>query len=407
MRGNVVLSVLAMLALTGMVPHARTAFAGSFKIEVGSGPFISGSRIAIATDGVTGRVFLSVLGPGRIHGGELLAPVVSRTTSATIIASARGAIAVRRVEIVPAPAANEPLLAVATYRNGIALHDPRTFRLLGYTSIGGAPGDVAFMRSGTILAPDTDSDVLASIARAPWSVHVMHGVALGNEIAVDHANGDVFVSNRDAGGFGALTRISPHGAITRVRTGEAAEGLAIDTARGLVYVGNVNSNSVTVVAARTMQIVRTIRSVERTFGLALDPKAQRLFVVSNTSPSMPSRGGYVAAIDLRGKPHIVERSARMVFPIGAALDRQRGRLFVTDEAQNQVYVLNSKTLRPARAPLHTCDTPWRPRVAYGRLYVPCASANKVDVFDLRTLRRVRGAPFATGGYPLSVALWRR
>jgi DNA-binding beta-propeller fold protein YncE len=46
-------------------------------------------------------------------------------------------------------------------------------------------------------------------------------------------------------------------------------------------------------------------------------------------------------------------------------------------------------------------------VADGRLFVPCANADKVDVFDLRTLRRVNGAPFSTGGYPLSVAFWKK
>jgi len=28
------------------------------------------------------------------------------------------------------------------------------------------------------------------------------------------------------------------------------------------------------------------------------------------------------------------------------------------------------------------------------------------VFDLVTLHRIAGAPFATGGYPLAVAIWR-
>jgi DNA-binding beta-propeller fold protein YncE len=173
-----------------------------------------------------------------------------------------------------------------------------------------------------------------------------------------------------------------------------------------VYVGNVNDNSVAAVDAKSMKVMRRIPSVQRTFGIALDEAAQRLFVVSNTSPSMPSRGGYVGAIDLRGEhPHVNMRSARMVFPIGAAFDASAKRLFVTDEAKNAVYVLSARTLREIHAPLATCDTPWRPRVSGNRLYVPCAQADKVDVFDLKTLRRVAGAPFATGGFPLSVALW--
>jgi hypothetical protein len=155
-----------------------------------------------------------------------------------------------------------------------------------------------------------------------------------------------------------------------------------------------------------MRVLRKIRSVPRTFGIALDQHLGRLFVVSNTSPSMPERAGYAAAIDLKSRnPRIVLRSARMAFPIGVAVDERSARVFVTDEAKDAVYVLSAKTLRAVHAPLQTCDTPWRPRVEQGRLFVPCANADKVDVFDLRTLRRAAGAPFKTGGFPLSVALW--
>lgn len=406
MRCKIALAAAAALLLLGTAPRRHVAFTGSFKIDVPSGPFISASRLNISAAGVQGPVAYSVLGAGRIDGTQYVAPEVSHPTTVTLIGSARGAVAVQRIEIVPPPRADQPLIAVATYRSGIALHDPRTFDLIGYVPIGGAPGDLAFGKAGDLFAPDTDSDTLTSILRAPWSMRTTHGVLLGNEVAVDKASAAVFVSNRDAGGFGALTRISANGEVTRVKTGAIAEGLAIDSARGLAYVGDVNMRTVAQVDTRTMRVLRTIPSVERTFGIALDGRADRLFVVSNTSPSMPSHAGYVAAIDLRARaPHIVMRSARMVFPLGVAFDERHSRLFVTDEAAGAVYVLSAKTLKAVHAPLRTCDTPWKPRVASGRLYVPCSNADKVDVFDVGSLRRVHGAPFATGGYPLSVALW--
>ena len=406
MRNNRAIAAVAALLLVGTAPSRAPHTTGSFTIDIPAGPFVSGSRLSVGAVGVDGRVAFSVVGPGRVEDGDFVAPDVSRKTATTIIGSAHGAIAMKNIEVVPAPSASQPLLAVATYRNGIALHDPRTFRLIGYVPVGGPPGDVAFASDGTILAPNTDGDTLASIGRSPWTMRMTSGVALGNEVAVDRNTGNIFVADRDADGFGALTRITPQGAVTRVRTGQTAEGLAIDSKRGIVYVGNVNDNSVAMVDSRSMRLLHRIPSVQRTFGIALDERAQRLFVVSNTSPSMPSRGGYVAAIDVRtAHPHIVMRSARMVFPIGAAIDASATRLFVTDEAKNAVYVLSPRTLHEMHAPLHTCDTPWRPRVSGGRLYVPCANADKVDVFDLKTLRRITGAPFATGGFPLSVDLW--
>ena len=393
------------MALLGTAPHRRQAYLGTFAIDLSAGPYVSCSRIPVNARGADGPVSYTVLGPGNVEASQYVAPRVTKPAAALLVASAAGAIAVRRVQIVPPPPKQQRLIAVATYRDGIALHDARTFRLIGYVPIGGPPGDVTFDRQGTILSPDTDGDALASVQRNPWALRMTRGVPFGNEVAMDDRAG-VFVSDRDAGGFGAVTRVSPDGAVIRAKIGTVAEGLAIDGARGLVYVGDVNDGTVTVVDAADMRVLRTIASVERTFGVALDSGRQRLYVVSNTSPSMRARGGYAAMLDVRGtSARIVARSARMTFPLGVAVDPRRARVFVTDEAANAVYVLNAKTLSALRAPLRTCATPWRPRIARGRLYVPCAGADRVDVFDLRTLRRVRGAPFATGGYPLGVALW--
>src|SRR5581483_10707118 len=123
------------------------------------------------------------------------------------------------------------------------------------------------------------------------------GVDVGNEVAVDAA-GKIFVSDRDVQGQGALTRVTPNGAVARVITGVTAEGIALDGSRHLAYVGNVNDNSVAEVDTQTMRVLRKIRTPERPFGIALDERTRRLFVVSNVSPSMTPGGGYVAAIAL-------------------------------------------------------------------------------------------------------------
>lgn len=393
----------ALLAVAPQNAHRRT---GTFLLQVPSGPFVSGSKLSIQTQGAPDAVAFSLLGPGALDGSTYLAPDVSSSTSATLIAAHQGALAVRTIDLVPPPGRTHALIAVATYDNGIALHDPRSFALLGYAPIGGPPGDVAIDARGDIFAPDTDGTSLSAFMRAPWRLRTTPGVVSGNEVAVDSRTGAVFVTDRDVNGKGALTRIGPDGSVTRTITGETAEGIAIDAARGLVYAGNVNDATVAEIDARTMRVVRKLHSVERTFGIALDPRARRLYVVSNTSPAMRRGGGYVAAIDLRkrGAP-IVAKSGNLTFPLGAALDAGAHRLFVTDEASDVVYVLDARTLRRAHAPLRTCRTPWRPSISAGRLYVPCARANRVDVFDLHSLRRVPGAPFATGGFPLGVAVW--
>ncbi|MFN2449499.1 MAG: hypothetical protein ABR508_06880, partial [Candidatus Baltobacteraceae bacterium] len=110
------------------------------------------------------------------------------------------------------------------------------------------------------LAPDTDGNTLAWFSRKPWNARWIDGVAVGNEVAADDAAGDVFVSDRDVAGAGALTRVTRGGEVDRVLTGTTAEGLAIDARRGLVYTGNVNDASVAEVDARTMSVRRKLHS---------------------------------------------------------------------------------------------------------------------------------------------------
>lgn len=405
-RGRFIAAALVLVALTGTAARQPRHRTGSFGLTIPSGPFIAGSRLPVDAPSISGPVALSVIGPGSIDSGQFIAPLVTSPTTSTLIAATQGAVAYSTLRIVPPPLANRPLIAVAAYENGVALHDPKTFALLGYAPIGGPPGDVAFARDGTMYAPDTDGESLARIVRKPWQMLAIQGVLVGNEVAVDDRTGNVFVSNRDLNGAGAVTRIAPDGSVARVDTGITAEGLAVDSARGMVYVGNVNDNSVAQVDERSMRVVRKIRAVERTFGIAFDAKLRRLFVVSNSSPSMQGGAGYLAALDLRrpGAPIIMKNRA-MKFPLGVALDAQHGRVFVTDESTDQVYVVDERTLRTLRSPLQTCRTPWRPRVFGDRLYVPCTRSNSVDVFELSTLQRAPGAPFVTGGFPLSVALW--
>jgi len=310
------------------------------------------------------------------------------------------------LRIVPPPAPKRPLIAVASYQCGIALHDARTFAFLGCAGIGGAPGDVGFLRDGTVFAPQTDGETLVRFERKPWRVSWISGVPEGNEVLVDPRSQSVFVSDRDLNGNGALTRVTRSGSVTHVQTGKTAEGLTLDSMRNEIYVGNVNDATIAQVDVSSMRVLRTLASVPRTFGIALDPKTRRLFAVSNATRSMAAGGGYVAAINVAATPgHFDARSATLPFPLGVALDDSRKEIFVTDESSDEVFVLDPRTLRPLRRPLHSCRTPWRPRVIGSRLYVPCAGAARIDVFDTRTLQRVAGAPFVTGGFPLGVARW--
>lgn len=388
------------------MPKNESFGAGTFAITTNAGPYIAGSAIAVGISGIYGRPALSVVGPGAIQNGIYQTPELTRPSRATLIAATPFDVALRELQIVPPPAAGQDVIAVATYGSGIALHRRSDFALIGIIATDSPPGDVAISSAGSIYAPLTDATTMLAIARSPWKVSPVAGVPLGNEVVVDNSSGAIFVSNRDIGGKGGLTRIlGSH--VQRIDTGITAEGLALDERAHRVYVGNVNDGTVLEVDTRTFLPLRRIKSVQRTFGLALDESGRNLFAVSNQNPQMRRGGGFVARIDLSGMAgRIAARSPNIPFPVGVAYDAKTSRVFATDEDNGTVYVLDAVTLAQRHRPLAACGLPWRPRVdaVARRLYVPCARANKVAVFDLQSLRQIRGSPFATGNYPLGVAI---
>jgi DNA-binding beta-propeller fold protein YncE len=299
-------------------------------------------------------------------------------------------------------------IAVASYDDGVILHDAKApFAMRAALAVGGAPGDVAIDPSGSIAAAATNGTMAAIATLAPWHVATYSGVPFTDEVAFDPVTHALYASNRDVNGAGAITRIARDGTVRQRVIGLTAEGIAIDARRRRVYVANVNDGTISIVDADSLVELRRFAAVPRVFSLALNSDGSRLYAVSNQSITSPfGAAGSAIAIDVdRDAPRVVARSGRLTFPLGVALDDVHHRVLVTDEHDDDVYVLDAHTLRPVRAPLRTCHTPWKPSVDDGRLYVPCARSNNVDMFDTATLKRTAGAPFTTGGYPLAVAVW--
>ena len=399
----------ALFGLAATVPKSVVPRLAVGRIAASAWPYFPGSIIPVRVDGFPVPYRVALVGPGTLlDGGLYEVPGDAQPGIATLIAGNAHGLAERSVRIGTPPPDDRGLVAVASYDEGIVFHDARSFAVIGLLGTVGAPSDAAFDASGRIAITDTQGSTLTLATLVPWNVAHVSGVALGDEIAIDAARRAIFVTNRDLNGSGALTRIDRNGQTAQVITGQTAEGLAIDDRHGLVYVANVNDGTVAAVDAQSMRVVRRIPAVARVFSLALSPDGKKLYGVSNQSAGSPfAAPGSAVAIALDPRPRIVARSAHLTFPIGAALDPARATLYVTDESLDQIDVLDARTLRPRRPPVPTCRTPWKPTLdaRTNRLYVPCARADLVDVFDVPTMRRVAGAPFATGGYPLAVTVW--
>lgn len=379
------------------------------QITASAWPYFPGSIIPVRVDGFPVPYHVALVGPGTLLAGGLYAvPGNAQPGIATLIAGSAYGLAERDVSIRPPPPDNRALIAVVSYDEGVIFHDAVTFAVIGLLGTGGTPSDAAIDLHGRLAATDTQGVTVTIATISPWSVAHVSGVPYGDEVAIDNTTHAIFVTNRDVQGRGALTRVDENGTTARAITGQTAEGLAIDERRQLVYVANVNDGTVAVVDARSMRVVSRFPAVARVFSLALSPDGKRLYAISNQSAGSPfAAPGSVVAIALGQRARVVARSANLTFPIGAALDSAGTTLYVTDESLDRVDVLDARTLRPRRPPVPTCRTPWKPSLdpLDERLYVPCARADTVDVFDVRGMRRVSGAPFRTGGYPLAVTVW--
>ena len=113
--------------------------------------------------------------------------------------------------------------------------------------------------TGTIATMATDGDSATIASLDPWGVRSFAGVPLGDELAFDPRSNALFITNRDMGGAGALTRIAADGTVSQRVLGLTAEGLAIDSNRERVYVANVNDGTVSMVDAKSMSSYVALR----------------------------------------------------------------------------------------------------------------------------------------------------
>ena len=397
-----------LFALLAAAPAHQTPQSANGTIDFPKLPLLPGSIVPIGVMGIATPYDIAVLGPGKVVGAQYVAPDAHLAGTATLLASGKNGAAMRAIAFASPPPIDRSFLVVASYEDGITFHEAKPpyapFATLG---IGGAPGDVAISNDGE-LASGATNGLTATIARIdPWKTRSISGVPFTDEIAIDRDD-TVFASNRDlgGGGKGALTRIRPDGTTMQLALGTTAEGLVLDPIHRRAYVANVNDGTVSVVDADTMLELTRFTAVSRAFGVALSPDGSRLYVTSNQSESSPfAAPGGVVAFETSGAPRLIARSGRLAFPIGVAVRADARAIFVTDEHDDTIHVLDAATLRPLRMPLRTCKTPWKPLVDGTTLWIPCARANEIDAFDTMTYARLRGAPFHTGGYPLAVAVW--
>ena len=371
---------------------------------------------AAAPAAVRWRVF----GAGAIDDDGLFRAPATPGGSSSIVATIGLLAGGARVAIAapPPPAAVHAI--VACYGDGaLDVRATGAEPSFGQLRTGTAAADVA-VASTTASAIVAVDDRLVSIDLATMTPHLSPPVRGARFSEIGLLGGGAYAvatdANADETGPGIdvyrLQQGEAPSIVSRTQAGETPEGIAVADDGVTFFVSSVNGNAVRRFVLDSSGIARktgSVRTGTRPFGVALDSRRRLLFVADNDTPTLSgsaSRPGLevFALPSLRrvGAPRAT--GSANALPLGVAVDAAAGRLFVTNEGDDDVAVYALPSLR-REATLSVGRTPWLPSVdvRHHVLYVPDARDDAFDVFDTRTLAHT-AARVPTCSYPVAVGV---
>ncbi len=200
-------------------------------------------------------------------------------------------------------------------------------------SIPGAPAGVAVAPSGLVYVTSPDSGTVTAInpANAELTPIAVGGGPLG--IAANPVTGDIYVADWYAHKLSVIRDGAVHAAVA---TGDSPSGVAVTPDGATILTADRDSDQVSVIDARSLERLATIKVGVRPFGVTIDVEGKRAYtadVGSNT----------VSVIDLATRAVIgtVPTDER---PYKVALAKGRG--FVTNSYGSDLTVFDLATLKP-------------------------------------------------------------
>ena len=419
------LSAVPALPGGGARHPAQTEPASRVYVEPSDGSVFAGDALRFHARIIGGTVGAetvrwSAFGAGTIDGAGVFSapplPGAFASVVATIGADAGGA----RVTVVGPPPQGAEQAVVACYSDGsLEVRGAYDAPAFGRLAVGDEAGGVAITGDAT-SALASSGDRVASVefsSMIPRTSAPLTGAQFG-EVAVLAGGRFAAVTNANAGSDGAgiaifrLRRGDAPRLASTASVGETPEGIVVDADGRTMYVAAVNGNVVTRLVLRDDGQTRktgSVRTGTRPFGVAVDTRHHLLLVADNDTPTLSgaqSQPGLEAfslpTMRRVGSP--VSTGSPNALPLGVAVDSGVSRLFVTNEGDDDVAVYSLPSLR-REATLRVGRTPWLPSVDVRRhlLYVPNARDDTLDIFDTRTLARVKGG-IASCSYPVGVAV---
>ncbi len=281
-------------------------------------------------------------------------------------------------------------------------------RLLGHIELpanrakGGFDHADIHLPTDRLYVAHTSNDAIDVIDSArDLYIESMPGLVAVAGALVSEARGLVFTSNR---GENTVSVFSPHAErdAFKIVVGMKPNGLAFDSARGILIVANVgdpsipDSHSVSVVDLARRERIAEVKVPGRTRWTIYDA-AGEMFFVNIASPAR------IIAIDARNPTKILkEYEVPSAGPHGLELDPATGRLLCACDAGLLLAIEATSGDVLADVPLSGAPDVIFLHPQSGHLYVAIGDPGVIDVIDIGTMRREEVVTTEGGAHTLAL-----
>jgi YVTN family beta-propeller protein len=180
-----------------------------------------------------------------------------------------------------------------------------------------------------VAAPPSSVDIIDG-GSGPLGINYTIPVGYGPfGVAVDGANGDVFVTNSGSDNVSVLQGVSAT-PVGTVAVQESPHGVAYDPKNGFVYVANTGSNTVSVLNASSLQYVANVTVGLEPLGVAIGLSGA-VFVANEGSSTVSVING--------SNQQLLATIAVGDEPYGVAYDNATGDIYVSNEGSGSVSVI--------------------------------------------------------------------
>jgi YVTN family beta-propeller protein len=256
-----------------------------------------------------------------------------------------------------------------------------------YVALSGSPSAPPGVDESTLPPPDKSADGIGEVDLGQKKVlRKLFGGSDPEQFAVSADSKLLYVANEDAAGLSVID-IADSKVLTTVKTGEEPEGVRLRPDGKVVYVTSEDEGTISVVDTASNKALTKIKVGRRPRDIAFLPDASKAFVTNENDAS-------VSVLD--GNKHKFLRTIEVekgLKPMGLAITRDGGRLYVSTGRGKKVVVIDTKTEKIVSS-FEVGTRPWGIALSPDEklLFTANGPSNDVTVVDVATEKIVRKIP---------------